>query len=141
MYSNDLRVIRVIKTRLIVMLCCVFLYVYVCICVMWMCIHICVYTENCKVPVSNLIGKENRGFKTIVTNFNHERWFIVAQFNRMSRLVIEESKSNFSLSLSHTHTHVICDHPNDSDTHVVCMWCVTQVSSGLNSGKCSVRVL
>lgn len=47
--------------------------------------------NNVKVPVGNLLGKENQGFKIIVTNFNHERWFIVAQFNRLARLVVEES--------------------------------------------------
>ncbi|CAE8632725.1 unnamed protein product [Polarella glacialis] len=28
------------------------------------------------VPVSNLLGKENEGFKLIMYNFNHERWMI-----------------------------------------------------------------
>ncbi len=32
--------------------------------------------ENVKVPVENLIGKENRGFEIIMSNFNHERWMI-----------------------------------------------------------------
>jgi alkylation response protein AidB-like acyl-CoA dehydrogenase len=27
-----------------------------------------------KVPVENLIGKENQGFKYIMYNFNNERW-------------------------------------------------------------------
>jgi alkylation response protein AidB-like acyl-CoA dehydrogenase len=30
--------------------------------------------EDVKVPVENLIGKENKGFKAIMFNFNHERW-------------------------------------------------------------------
>ena len=30
--------------------------------------------ENVKVPVENLLGKENEGFKAIMYNFNHERW-------------------------------------------------------------------
>lgn len=29
--------------------------------------------ENVKVPVENLIGKENEGFKIVLSNFNHER--------------------------------------------------------------------
>eukprot|EP00494_Astrolonche_serrata_P007477 UN07508 len=33
--------------------------------------------DNVKVPVENLLGVENRGFKVIVINFNHERWMIV----------------------------------------------------------------
>ena len=30
--------------------------------------------EDVKVPVENLIGKENQGFKYIMFNFNHERY-------------------------------------------------------------------
>lgn len=29
--------------------------------------------DNVKVPVRNLIGEENKGFKSIMHNFNHER--------------------------------------------------------------------
>ncbi|MFN9906215.1 MAG: acyl-CoA dehydrogenase family protein [bacterium] len=32
---------------------------------------------NVKVPVENLLGVENRGFEIIMSNFNHERWYIV----------------------------------------------------------------
>ena len=32
-----------------------------------------VILENVKVPVENLIGEENEGFKYIMFNFNHER--------------------------------------------------------------------
>lgn len=32
--------------------------------------------DDVKVPVANLLGKENEGFKLIMYNFNHERWFI-----------------------------------------------------------------
>mmetsp|Transcript_36297 Transcript_36297/g.67509 ORF Transcript_36297/g.67509 Transcript_36297/m.67509 type:complete len:515 (-) Transcript_36297:196-1740(-) len=35
-----------------------------------------VVLDNVRVPVSNLLGKENDGFKLIMYNFNHERWFI-----------------------------------------------------------------
>jgi alkylation response protein AidB-like acyl-CoA dehydrogenase len=35
--------------------------------------------EDVKVPVENLIGEENKGFKCIMFNFNHERWGIVVQ--------------------------------------------------------------
>jgi alkylation response protein AidB-like acyl-CoA dehydrogenase/predicted heme/steroid binding protein len=47
--------------------------------------------ENAKVPVTNLIGKENEGFKCIMSNFNHERWFIVCSINTFSRRITEES--------------------------------------------------
>lgn len=29
--------------------------------------------DNVRVPVENLIGQEDKGFKYIVVNFNHER--------------------------------------------------------------------
>jgi len=47
--------------------------------------------EDVKVPVENLLGKENQGFKVIMTNFNHERLGIVIQCNRFSRVLYEES--------------------------------------------------
>jgi len=47
--------------------------------------------EDVKVPVDNLIGKENQGFKVIMTNFNHERLGIVIQCGRFSRVLYEES--------------------------------------------------
>mmetsp|Transcript_3400 Transcript_3400/g.6435 ORF Transcript_3400/g.6435 Transcript_3400/m.6435 type:complete len:515 (+) Transcript_3400:23-1567(+) len=46
--------------------------------------------DNVKVPVGNLLGKENEGFKIIMSNFNHERWFIVCGVVAASRLVVEE---------------------------------------------------
>jgi len=47
--------------------------------------------EDVKVPVENLIGKENEGFKYIMHNFNHERWGFVIQANRFARVCYEES--------------------------------------------------
>ncbi|KAF2691850.1 acyl-CoA dehydrogenase NM domain-like protein [Lentithecium fluviatile CBS 122367] len=47
--------------------------------------------EDVKVPVENLIGKENQGFKVIMTNFNHERIGIIIQSLRFSRVCYEES--------------------------------------------------
>ena len=35
-----------------------------------------VFFENVQVPRENLLGKENQGFKNIMANFNHERWYI-----------------------------------------------------------------
>jgi alkylation response protein AidB-like acyl-CoA dehydrogenase len=66
-----------------------------------------VIMENVKVPVEHLIGAfsgifafffyliisvgtENQGFPVIMFNFNHERWLIVCQSIRMTRLVVEE---------------------------------------------------
>lgn len=47
--------------------------------------------EDVKVPVENLIGKENSGFKYIMQNFNHERMGIAIQACRFSRVCLEES--------------------------------------------------
>eukprot|EP01080_Neovahlkampfia_damariscottae_P000963 gene963-9870_t len=47
--------------------------------------------EDVKVPVENLIGKENDGFKYVMYNFNHERWGIVIQCARFSRVCFEDA--------------------------------------------------
>eukprot|EP00397_Hematodinium_sp_SG-2012_P045514 GEMP01051148.1.p1 GENE.GEMP01051148.1~~GEMP01051148.1.p1 ORF type:complete len:425 (+),score=96.76 GEMP01051148.1:24-1277(+) len=47
--------------------------------------------EDVKVPLENLIGEENQGFKVIMKNFNHERWGFVIQANRFSRVLLEEA--------------------------------------------------
>ncbi|KAL7619558.1 hypothetical protein AAE478_010098 [Parahypoxylon ruwenzoriense] len=47
--------------------------------------------EDVKVPVENLLGKENQGFKVIMTNFNHERIGIIIQCLRFARVCYEES--------------------------------------------------
>jgi alkylation response protein AidB-like acyl-CoA dehydrogenase len=47
--------------------------------------------EDVKVPVENLIGQENQGFKYIMYNFNHERWSITAEAARFARVCFEEA--------------------------------------------------
>ncbi|KAL7790163.1 acyl-CoA dehydrogenase/oxidase [Trichoderma afarasin] len=47
--------------------------------------------EDVKVPVENLLGKQNQGFRVIMTNFNHERMGIVIQSLRFARVCYEES--------------------------------------------------
>jgi len=47
--------------------------------------------ENVRVPVANLIGEENKGFKVIMKNFNHERWGFAIQSNRLARVCIEDA--------------------------------------------------
>jgi alkylation response protein AidB-like acyl-CoA dehydrogenase len=47
--------------------------------------------ENVQVPVENLIGKENKGFKYIVHNFNFERIIICAQAIGSARCCYEEA--------------------------------------------------
>jgi len=47
--------------------------------------------EDVKIPVSNLIGQENQGFKYIMANFNPERWGIAVQATRFARVCMEEA--------------------------------------------------
>jgi len=47
--------------------------------------------EDVKVPVENLIGEENQGFKCIMHNFNHERWGFIVQANRFARVCMEDA--------------------------------------------------
>ncbi|KAM0324896.1 hypothetical protein ACHAQA_007862 [Verticillium albo-atrum] len=49
--------------------------------------------EDVKVPVENLLGKKDRGFRAIMTNFNHERIGIIIQCLRFSRVCYSESVS------------------------------------------------
>jgi len=46
---------------------------------------------NVKVPVENLIGKENQGFRYIMHNFNHERLGTASGAIALSRTLVEES--------------------------------------------------
>jgi alkylation response protein AidB-like acyl-CoA dehydrogenase len=47
--------------------------------------------EDVKVPVKNLIGKENMGFLLIVRNFNHERFVISCSSTRQARICFEQA--------------------------------------------------
>lgn len=47
--------------------------------------------DNVKVPVENLLGKENQGIYVVLSNFNHERWVMVCAVVRNCRTVVEES--------------------------------------------------
>ena len=58
--------------------------------------HHCSHTtfvmiQNARVPVKNLIGKENEGFKLIMYNFNQERFGIACQALMLCRAAIVES--------------------------------------------------
>lgn len=46
--------------------------------------------ENVLVPVENILGEENDGFRCIMANFNHERWMIVCGTHRGNRAVLED---------------------------------------------------
>ncbi|KAI0069229.1 acyl-CoA dehydrogenase [Artomyces pyxidatus] len=46
--------------------------------------------DKVRVPVANTLGKEGDGMKVILSNFNHERWMILAMSLRTQRLIVEE---------------------------------------------------
>ena len=49
------------------------------------------YFDNVRVPVENLIGEENQGFKVIMTNFNSERMGMAVQMEAYARVCLEEA--------------------------------------------------
>jgi alkylation response protein AidB-like acyl-CoA dehydrogenase len=49
-----------------------------------------VYLDDCYVPVENLMGQENDGFKLIMANFNHERWLICAGVMGGIRMILKD---------------------------------------------------
>ena len=50
-----------------------------------------IYFDNCRVPAANLIGEENKGFYTIMENFQTERLFLSVMANETARLALEEA--------------------------------------------------
>ena len=49
-----------------------------------------VFFDNVEVPKENLIGPENQGFKSIMANFNHERWLIAVIAQNYMRLSLAD---------------------------------------------------
>ncbi|KIW16968.1 hypothetical protein PV08_04159 [Exophiala spinifera] len=47
--------------------------------------------DDVKVPVENLIGQENEGFKVIMSTFNHERLWVGIIANRLGRVALCDS--------------------------------------------------
>ena len=50
-----------------------------------------IYFDNCRVPVKNRIGEENKGFYYQMENFQSERLFMAVETNMLSQLCLEES--------------------------------------------------
>lgn len=46
--------------------------------------------DNVSVPKDNLIGEEGKGLFIVFSNFNHERWSLVAGASRTARTITEE---------------------------------------------------
>ena len=51
------------------------------------------YFDDVRVPVSNIIGEENQGFKVIMTNFNNERMAMAANMEAYGRVCLERRLS------------------------------------------------
>ena len=49
------------------------------------------YFDNVRVPVENLIGQENGGFKIVMQNFNYERLMMAAGCNGFSQVCFDET--------------------------------------------------
>ncbi|MBF0102837.1 MAG: acyl-CoA dehydrogenase family protein, partial [Desulfobacterales bacterium] len=49
------------------------------------------YFDNCRVPVANLIGEENKGFYAIMHNFQAERLQLAIMANMTAQLALEEA--------------------------------------------------
>lgn len=49
--------------------------------------------DNVYVPIGNLLGQENHGFKIVMTNFNKERFIMAIGCNRKARTCLSESWS------------------------------------------------
>jgi alkylation response protein AidB-like acyl-CoA dehydrogenase len=47
--------------------------------------------EDVKVPVEYLVGSEGGGFKYVMSNFNHERLWIVFQTIRSARICLQDA--------------------------------------------------
>lgn len=50
-----------------------------------------IYFDDVKVPVGNLIGQENQGFKVIMHNFNSERMAMAVSMEAYARVCLEEA--------------------------------------------------
>ncbi|MFQ3247468.1 MAG: acyl-CoA dehydrogenase [Arenicella sp.] len=49
------------------------------------------YFDNVRVPVDNLLGQENQGFKVIMNNFNSERMGMSVGMNGAARVCVEDA--------------------------------------------------
>jgi len=50
-----------------------------------------IYFDDVRVPVENLLGKENQGFKVIMHNFNSERMAMAAGMEASARVCLQEA--------------------------------------------------
>ncbi len=89
------------------------------------------YFDNVRVPVANLIGEENHGFKVIMTNFNSERMGMASSMEAFGRVCLEEAvawareRKTFGQRLA---DHQVIRHK------------IAQMKQKLNATQCYIRV-
>ena len=49
------------------------------------------FFDDCRVPVANMLGPQDRGFLAIMQNFNHERFFMAAQCLGMMQACLDDA--------------------------------------------------
>jgi acyl-CoA dehydrogenase len=49
------------------------------------------FFDDCRVPVSNMLGPRDRGFLAVMQNFNHERFFMAAQCLGMMQACLDDA--------------------------------------------------
>ena len=59
----------------------------------WMSDTAQLYFDKVRVPIDNLIGEENKGFRAIMENFNHERLMLAAGSVSFAQLCLDEALS------------------------------------------------
>ena len=101
-----------------------------------------IYFDNARVPVANLVGEENQGFKAIMANFNTERLGLVTEMEAYARVCVEEAvnwaqqRSTFGKRLADHQVirHKIAtmmQHINATQAYIQC--CTQQLISGIEN--------
>jgi len=89
------------------------------------------YFNNVRVPVGNLIGVENQGFRVIMNNFNGERMAMAASMEAQSRVCLEEAVS--WATQRHTFGKRLADHQ-------VIRHKIAQMKQKINATQAYIRV-
>jgi alkylation response protein AidB-like acyl-CoA dehydrogenase len=73
--------------------------------------------DNVKVPVENLLGKENKGLQVILSNFNHERWYFPSHAKTCTNHIYERTQAYIEHT-NHKQTHAIIHRAKSTNKHV-----------------------
>ncbi len=88
------------------------------------------YFDNVRVPVANLIGEENHGFRVIMTNFNSERLHMACGMEAKARVCLEEAVA--WARERHTFGKRLADHQ-------VIRHKIAQMKQKINATQCYIR--